>query len=91
MRHMIRRRPTVTALLQDLLVTLPLSLSWPACAQDAAADRNALGEQILSKILMAFWTAAEPTFKPNWGVSPGAGTRCTRALARGERLSNPTG
>jgi len=67
MRNMIRRRPTVTALLQDILVTLPLLLGWPACAQDAAAaDRNALGEQILSKILMAFWTAPEPTFKPDW-------------------------
>ena len=142
MRHMIRRRPTVTALLQDILVTLPLLLSWPAGAQDAAsADRTAIntrahpgnmmadspvtfpkqgalparyrpdvhvrnepaekdfyiawdmttpwaeyirsaqvhphlfyrdvvhgnesGEQILSKILMAFWAAPEPTFKPD--------------------------
>ena len=67
MRHMIRRRPTVTALLQDILVTLPLLLSWPACAQDAAAaDRNAINTRAHPGNMMA----DSPVTFPKEGALP---------------------
>ena len=67
MRHMIRRRPTVTALLQDILVTLPLLLSWPAGAQDAApADRNAINARAHPGNMMA----DSPVTFPKEGALP---------------------
>jgi alpha-L-fucosidase len=64
---MIRRRPTVTALLQDLLITLSLWLSWPAGAQDAApADRNAANTRTHPANMMA----DSPVTFPKEGALP---------------------